>query len=111
MTAAAETGAVLTEFVHAEVLRERAAPGGWESGLELKAQGLATLRVIAPNRVLALVWDGRAEEVEIWTTERGLAWRCSCGLSGATGYCGHAVAAMLVVLERENSRSSPSRPR
>ena len=92
---------MLAELVHAEVLRERAASGGWESGLELKAQGLATLRVIAPNRVVALVWDGRAEEVEVWATERGLAWHCSCGLSGATGFCGHAVAAILVMLERE----------
>ena len=96
---------MLAELVHEEVLRERAAPGGWDAGLELKAQGLASLRVIAPNRVVALVWDGRAEEVEVWVTERGLAWHCSCGLSGATGFCGHAVAAILVMLERERGRT------
>jgi uncharacterized Zn finger protein len=101
LTAATEDGAVLAELMRADVLRERAATGGWESGLELKAQGLASLRVIAPKRVVALVWDGRAEEVEVCTTERGLAWHCSCGLSGATGFCGHAVAAILVMLERE----------
>ena len=101
MTGATEDGVVLAELVHADVVRERAAPGGWESGLELKAQGLATLRVVAPKRVLALVWDGRAEEVEVCATERGLAWHCSCGVSGATGYCSHAVAAILVMLERE----------
>jgi uncharacterized Zn finger protein len=101
LTAAAETSAVLTELMHAGALRDRAAPGAWESGLELKAQELASLRVIAPKRVVALVWDGRAEEVEVCATERGLAWHCSCGLSGATGFCSHSVAAILLMLERE----------
>ena len=95
---------MLAELVQEESLRDRAAPGAWADGLELKAQGLATLRVVAPNRVVALVWDGRAEEVEVWATERGLAWHCSCGLSGATGYCSHSVAAILVMLERERAR-------
>lgn len=97
---------MLAELVQEGALRERSAPGGWADGLELKAQGLAHLRVIAPNRVVALVWDGRAEEVELWATERGLAWHCSCGLSGATGYCSHAVAAILLMLEREHRRST-----
>jgi uncharacterized Zn finger protein len=101
---------VLAELVDEEALRERAAPGGWADGLELKAQGLASLRLIAPNRVVALVWDGRAEEVELWATERGLAWHCSCGLSGATGYCSHAVAASLVTLEHGRRHSSVQRP-
>lgn len=105
LTAAAETDAVLIELVHEDVLRDRAASGGWDAGLDLKAQGLATLRVIAPNRVVALVWDGRAEEVEVWATERGLAWHCTCGLSGATGFCAHAVASILVMLERERHRA------
>ena len=97
---------MLTELVQEEALKDRAAPGGWTDGLELKANGLASLRVIAPNRVVALVWDGRAEEVEVWVTERGLAWHCSCGLSGATGFCSHAVAAILVMLERERTRQN-----
>jgi uncharacterized Zn finger protein len=101
---------VLTELVHEEVLRDRAAPGAWADGLDLTAQGLASLRVIAPNRVVALVWDGRAEEVELWATERGLAWHCSCGLSGATGYCSHAVAAILLTLERERQQSTAQQP-
>jgi uncharacterized Zn finger protein len=99
---------VLLELVHEDVLRDRAASGAWAAGLDLKAQGLATLRVIAPNRVVALVWDERAEEVELLATERGLAWHCSCGLSGATGFCAHAVASILTMLERERERDPAS---
>jgi uncharacterized Zn finger protein len=98
---------VLLELVHEDVLRDRAATGAWEAGLELKAQGLATLRVVAPKRVVALVWDERAEEVEVCVTERGLAWHCSCGLSGATGFCAHAVASILTMLERDRALAPP----
>lgn len=87
-------------------LRDRAAPDAWEAGIELTEQGLATLRVVSRERVEAMVWDGRAEEVELQATERGLAWRCSCGLSGALGYCGHAVAALLLTAERGGGSTS-----
>lgn len=83
-----------------EELRRRASPGAWEAGIELKDQGLATLRLVSRERIEAMVWDGRAEEVELQVTERGLAWTCSCGLSGALGYCSHAVAAILLNAER-----------
>lgn len=89
-------------LVGGEELRRRAAPGGaWEAGIELAEQGLATLRLVSRERVEAMVWDGRAEEVELQATERGLAWRCSCGLSGALGFCSHAVAAILLNAERQ----------
>jgi uncharacterized Zn finger protein len=92
---------MLAGLVHGDALKERATSGSWEAGVELRDEGLATLRVIEPTRVKAMVWDGRAEEVELMVTERGLAWRCSCGLSGALGYCSHAVATILLYEDRE----------
>jgi uncharacterized Zn finger protein len=92
---------MLAGLVHGDALKERATGGSWEAGVELKDEGLASLRVIQPTRVVAMVWDGRAEKVELHATERGLAWRCSCGLSGALGYCSHAVATILLYEERE----------
>lgn len=83
-----------------EQLHHPASPGAWDAGVQLKEEGLLSLRVIRGDRVEALVWDGRAEEVELLLTERGLAWRCTCGLSGALGYCSHAVATILVSAER-----------
>ena len=92
---------MLAGLVHGDALKERAASGSWEAGIALRDEGLANLRVIEPTRVEAMVFDGRAEEVELIVTERGLAWRCSCGLSGALGYCSHAVATILLCEERE----------
>ncbi len=82
-------------------LQRRASPGAWEAGHDLKDQGLATLRLVSRERVEAMVWDGRAEEIELQLTERGLAWSCSCGHSGALGYCSHAVAVILLNAERQ----------
>ena len=92
---------MLAGLVHGDALKERATNGSWDAGVELRDQGLATLRVIEPTRIKAMVFDGRAEEVELLVTERGLAWRCSCGLSGALGYCSHAIATILLCEDRE----------
>jgi uncharacterized Zn finger protein len=101
LTAAFETAAVVDVLAGDEELRRRASPGAWEAGIELKDQGLANLRLVSRDRIEAMVWDGRAEEVELQLTERGLAWSCSCGLSGALGYCSHAVATILLNAERQ----------
>jgi uncharacterized Zn finger protein len=82
-------------------LEDRASPGALEDGRELKEQGFVNLRVISSNRIEAMVWDRRAEVVEFQATERGPAWRCSCDLSGARGYCSHAVATILLSAERD----------
>jgi uncharacterized Zn finger protein len=91
---------VVAAVAREDQLRHPVSPGAWDAGVELKEGGLISLRVSRGDRVEALVWDGRAEEVELLATERGLAWRCSCGLSGALGYCSHAVATILVSAER-----------
>lgn len=91
---------MVAAVVREDQLHHPVSPGAWEAGVELEEEGLISLRVIRSDRVEAMVWDGRAEEVELLATERGLAWRCSCGHSGALGYCSHAIATILVSAER-----------